>query len=630
MVGSRPSKIWLDVSLRNLVIMLAAAVGMGVEASLLLSLIPREAQREIEKGSYSTWSELLARHTKDQERFGRLKNLVGHLTHLEKALCTAMVSLADYNRIQDAFVAQLGHPWLLRKAGQYAITKSFGLEAAEKLLLRAFLRWFTDPFVAFSQMSVGSRIFNDNKAAECQRAGLGRALLFYRYRNGPEGLSARTALEDRRSLLYWIRGILEKFAPVWPSCRYVWVARLLSIVYPVQSSLGEVYYRVVGMNLSDLLSAEVPTLQHRLRGREFLVSEAGGREEVYGHVVLLKRESTGKFQGRYLGAYQYDEAPEGHGLRGIRLDRDVLSPSTSGEMLPIALKGEIYAPDAIETVIELKWATHPILSPLFRWLSEGPIAMQGLRLGIETEMKFTVAAAAAQTTTRQLDVFEQQVFEAFPTEEIGRAIAGGSFPQKGIANQCVVVVCDVIGYTAHQLEAERNGRKGVFVSAVSDALDACRAETMLSGGWVKPTAGDQIIAFFPLSWNGFGKSSAEEFGYGLDNLCKLAVDTAKNFRKNFQDKDFYVRIAVHVGELTWQVVAGNFDANGSAISVAAHIEGVALKQLLKERGTQESLLAVTADVVGQLTRAKLTIEGIQSPMTVQLKRGEMIAIHLVQ
>jgi class 3 adenylate cyclase len=626
----KTAKIWLDVSLRNLVIMLAAATGMGVETRALLELIPRQCMKEIEKSSYFTWDELLIRHVKDMERFKALKSLVGHLTHLEKALCTAMVSLVDYNIIQDTFAAFLGHPWRLREAGQYAINKSFGFEAVEKLLLRTVLRWFTDPFIAISQVASGNNSFNHNKIAECFRAGLGRAFVFYRYRKGPDGMPERSTLEDRRSLLYWIRGILEKIAPLWPSLGNGWLGKFARMFYPWQRRVGEVHYKVIGMSVRDLIRAEYPGLEQNLHEGVFSLRYPGGNWEQYGEIVVLTRQEGGEFDGRYLGAWRIQEASDPSPLHGIRLTRDVLAPGRDGEDLPLALKDEIYARHAPETVIEMRWVTHPLLSPLFRALSAGPIAMQGLKLGIESEMRTTEAAAAAQSTTRQMASLLEEVAGAYPTREIADVIRSGIFPPEGITSACAVVVADIIGFTRAQVEAEARGEKEDFTRRVTDALNSCRGDAQLAGGWVKPTAGDQIIAFFPLTWGGYGRSAAEENDYGLPDVCRLAVETAVSFRKSFHEQGFNVRIASHVGDLTWNIVAGNFDANGSAISVAAHIESVALKKMLQKEN-EGGLLAISSDVVAQATLAEneTCVSGLDGPHTVELKRGGKINIYLV-
>lgn len=624
-------KIWLDVSLRNMVIMMAAAAGMGVEVSRLFGLIPIHCVKEIEKATYFTWAELQDRHVKDQERFKTLKSIVGHLTHLEKALCTAMVSLADYNLIQDTFASILGHPWRLREAGQYAITKSFGFEAVEKLLLRAILRWFTDPFVAISQIAAGNGSFNHNKVAETCRAGLGRAYLFYRFRNGPDNISARTALEDRRSILYWIRGILEKVASVWPSMSDNWFARFARLFYPMQKSVGAVYYRVVGMSVRDLLRAEAPDIGEKLEDGVLFLRFPRRGWEPYGRIVTLSVQEGGEFGGRYLGAWKNPEATDENPLHGIYLTRDIKIAGRDGVELPLALEGEIYSRHAVETVIEMRWVTHPILSHLFKWLSAGPIAMQGFKLGMESEMRTTVAAAAAQSTTYQMSSLMDQVASAYPNREIADAIRDGSFPPDGITTTCAVVVSDVVGFTRAQVEAEARGEKGAFTKRLVDAMDECRGDAELAGAWVKPTSGDQIIAIFPLEWSGFGKSDAEENGYALPDVCRIALEIAKKFRGHFQSQDFNVRIASHVGDLIWQVVAGNFDANGSAISVAAHIENVALKAMMKERGFETSLLAASDAVVSQVRVSKNppTVADLDGPHEVELKRGGRVKIFLV-
>jgi class 3 adenylate cyclase len=629
----KAGKVWLDVSLRNMVIIMAAASEMGVEVGRLLGLIPAECIKEIEKATYFKWEELRERHGKDQERFKTLKTLkgiVGHLTQLEKALCTAMVSLADFNIILDTFTTMLGHPWRLREAGQYAIAKSFGFEAVEKLLLRVLLRWFTDPFVAISQIAFGNGSFNHNKIVETYRAGLGRAYLFYRFREGPDNIPARTALEDRRSLLYWIRGILEKVASVWPTLKDNWWGRFVRLFYPMQKSVGVVCYRVVGMSVRDLLRAEASLVEERLEDGVLFLRFPGKGWEQYGQIVTLVREDEGEFAGRYLGAWKTPEATDENPLHGIRLTRDIKVAAANGEELPLALEDEIYSRHAQETVIEMRWVTHPLLSHLFKWLSAGPIAMQGFRLSMESEMRTTFAAAQAQSTTYQASELMAEVAQAYPNREITEALHNGTYPQGGITTTCAVVIADMVGFTRAQEEAEAAGEKAEFDSRVADTLSNCRADAELGGAWVKPTSGDQIIAIFPLSWAGLGQTAAEENNYGLPDVCSAALATAKTFRAHFNDNGFSVRIASHVGDLTFGMVAGTFDANGHVLSTTAHIEGVALKEMMGKAGDR-TLLAASDALVGQVRVSKdsFLAANLDGPHEVVLKRGGKIKIHLV-
>ena len=361
---------WLDVCLKNAVIFLSALGAVGLDADLVWNAL-RVAVSET-----ATWTG----------------------NRLEK-LAKTWVSLETYQVIENALVAALGHPAHLIKVGRHSPQVSFGFsEALEKWMLKSLIRFITSPRVAIRQVAGATKAFNHNKMFRFVADKPDRCVFAIEYLPGPNG-QVRTAEEDSRSLLFYIRGLMESLAPIWP-----W-----------QGKTGVVKYLTVNARPEALLTKELPMAAVTYHGGRLLVNGVS-----CGQVIYLRRDpKTDTFLG------DWTTTPTGGSIAAVRINRDVTSQCTKTALeFPLLRCEEIYRYETeIPTHIELRWRTNWF----FQLVELIPGLLKPLQTGLGSEARTAEAEMAAASERARSEVLRELVRNSSPTHAVADALIDGQY-----------------------------------------------------------------------------------------------------------------------------------------------------------------------------------------------------------
>lgn len=500
---------WADVCLKNVVVLLAACTGMHINPQVVYDALPEKAGR-----------------TRDA---------------LAKAWCT----LTEFNQILDALVEELGHPAHLIEVGRHSNRVSFGFEYVQRLLLKGIARWFTSPSIGIHQIPTAAQSFNRNKhwrALLEPKEAKGRQLFMVSYPPGPNQEQPRSPLADSRSLLYFVRGVAEVIATLWP-----W-----------QGRVGHVRYAVVQIPALDLIHKEMPEARV-----EFADGTLRVDNEIYGHVVFLVPDA----QKGHLGEYQ-ETAPESgeEFVAGICMVRDLCTPcKKSGKLLPLMREGEIYEHPGIPlpgTIIELKWRDilplRVLAQIIGRWFSGS------FDTSLSNESRASEAEASAADARLQQWLGQRHMARAFPTPEIARAVTGGTFEELDILT-CAMFV-DIVGSTKIGRKMQHSEKVGM----IRELMEPLARIAQRHGGWYYKFTGDGGVFVFTNGWTRPAQGTMKQ-------SVVAAVQAAREMQQAAADLNLQLRIGIHVDRVTWYALQEkfSFEGTGLALDNAKRMEEIA-------------------------------------------------------
>lgn len=503
---------WLDVCLKNIVIFLGALNAIGIDGDVVWN-----ALRQIITDS-ATWT--------------------GDRT---KRLAQTWVGLEAYQVIEDAVVEALGHPYHLAKVGRHSPHVSFGWsEALEKRMLKSLIRFITSPRVAVRQVALAAKAFNVNKVFRFVVDRPDRCIFAVDYLRGPNG-KTRDPEKDSRSLLFYIRGLFESLAPIWP----------------LQGKHGSVKYLTVNIRPEAVLARELPDATVEYRGIWLYVND-----KRRGRIIHLRRDRrTDTFLG------EYESTPGDNSIAAVLMDEDVNSLCTRTHTpLPLLRAGEIYRYQvAIPTHIELRWRTNWF----FRLVEMIPGLLKPLEQGLGSEERMATAEARAAAEYARRQQFQTTVEADAPTKQVAEELIDGVF-QEGL-RPTLALQFDMKGFTklSNQWGPEKTAH--VLRQVFARMTEATRNR----GFWPYKRVGDALVVIYA-EWSRQSDepdqySSLAAAARGLSRLAFEFQEIIKEF------EGVQLRIGIGYGTVMWhnQSLEPNtirFEGIGEAINWAARIE----------------------------------------------------------
>lgn len=494
---------WADVCFKNVIIFMVALAGMGFDPDVILPALP--------------------------ERVGKTRD----------ALKRYWGTLTEFNEVLDIVVEQLGHPWHMVEVGRLSNQVSFGLETVQRWFLKWIFKWVTDPSTGVNMIPSAARTLNQNKSWQPLLKGKfahNRQIFRITYNDGPKGQSPRSTIEDRRSLLYFVRGVLEAIVPMWPR----------------QASIGHVRYLVVQIPAIELIQAEMPDAEVQMVLRPDKANKASDQIEsadyvlvvngkVYGEVVYLKRNSnagdeyTGEFKRR-----AEDEDDLMSLVPAIRMIEDLRSVcARTGESLPLMREGEIYEWPETRlpyTTIEMRWKSG-LLQRAFGRLF-GSMVTSDFEASARQELETASAHQERADAELRQRLGEWHLSTGFPTQEIARAVTAGLFETIDILT-CVLFV-DVVGST----KMGRTMQIDEKIKLLSRLMREMTEKARQHGGWYYKFAGDGGIFIFT---NGWAKPPSGTMSEAVEG----AILTAADMMVIAEQHGVQLRIGIHVDNVTW-------------------------------------------------------------------------------
>lgn len=517
MENSKTQTGWLDVCLKNVVIFLGALSAMNVDGEVVWNALRQSITDSV------AWT--------------------GDRT---KKLAQTWVSLETYQIIEDALVMALGHPAHLIKVGRHSPHVSFGFsQALENLMLKSIIRFITSPRVAIRQVARAAKAFNINKVFRFVVDRPNRCVFAIDYKRGPNGRT-RDPEKDSRSLLFYIRGLLESLAPIWP----------------FQGKIGSVKYLTVNVRPEILIKREMPEAEVEYQGIWLYVN--GKR---CGHIVYLKRDAR---TDTFLGEHQLEAG--GHGVSAVLMDIDVSRRChKTGLELPLLRAGEIYRHQTeIPTHIELRWRTNWF----FRLVEMIPGLLKPLETGLGTEERMASAEATAAAEAARRQQFQTSVEADAPTRKVAEELIDGVYIEG--SEPTLALQFDMKGFT--KISTEWGEEKTVQVLRKVFGRMAAAARTR--GFWPYKRVGDALVVIYA-EWPRHSDepdryNSWPEAARGLSALAFEFQEIIKEF------DGVKLRIGLASGKVTWHNQADEpntvrFEGLGEAITWAARIESKGAK-----------------------------------------------------
>lgn len=543
---------WLDVCLKNVIIFLGALVASGYETEAI-------------------WSAL--RHILNQTGLITRDQLLG-----------MWVSLTDYKVIENTLADVLGHPWRLVGIGHHAPKESFGWsEALKKGLLKSFIRYITSARVAIYQIVAETKTFNNNKTFRFIVDKMNRCVLEVEYLFGPNG-ERRTAEEDYRSLLYYIRGILESLAPIW----WLW-----------EPKIGWVKYLTVNIRPEFIIRRENPKARVIIKDGYLFVDE-----EVYGQVVYLLRDRETQ---TYLGDYQ-EESGDGT-IPAILITEDITTRcKQTDEALPILCEGEIYRYGEYElkNLIEMRWKSNWF----FRMVESIPGILARIQDGIYSEIKFSQAQMLTAVEEEARRILQELQEESSPTKKVAQLLRDGKFPNPS-RQLTVALLLDIVGYT--KLDTDRHDEEVVELFQEFD-----RVGREQFSFWPYKSVGDAFW-FIHSDW---ARADDEPAPYPtMEEAARGMISCALELLRVAQQRGFQLRIGVAFGYVRWRNQARHgrrailFEGLGSTLNQTSRLQNF---------GCDPGQVAVSTELV-ELCVAKRITRPLREGMVIgSFKyRGEM-------
>lgn len=508
---------WLDVCLKNVVIFLGALSAIGIEGDVVW-----DALRQIIIDS-ATWT--------------------GDRT---KRLAQTWVGLEAYQVIENKVVEALGHPSHLAKVGRHSPHVSFGWsEALEKGLLKSFIRFITSPRVAVRQVAQATKAFNVNKMFRFVVDRPDRCVFAIDYLRGPNG-KAHHPENDSRSLLFYIRGLMESLAPIWP----------------FQGKHGSVKYLTVNIRPEVLLARELPSATVEYQGVWLYVND-----KRCGRIVHLRRD---RHTDTFLG--DYESTPGDNSIAAVLLEQDVTSLCTRTRVhLPLLRAGEIYRYQVdIPTHIALRWRTNWF----FRLVEMIPGLLKPLEKGLDSEERMASAEAKAAAERARRQQFQTTVEADAPTKRVAEELIDGAFQER--TRPTLALQFDMKGFTKLSNHWGTEKTANVLRQVFAHMTTAARKR----GFWPYKRVGDALVVIYT-DWSRHSDepdqyASLAEAARGLSDLAFEFQELIKKF------PGVQLRIGLGYGSVMWynQSLEPNtirFEGIGEAINWAARIESKGAK-----------------------------------------------------
>lgn len=481
--ASASDKTWLDVCLKNVVIFLVAAKHLGFDPNIIWAAL-RRATNEV-----SSWS---------RER-----------------LAKTWLALGAYQTIEDSVIETTGHAYHLIEVGRFSPEASFGLsETLEKFMLKSMIRYITSPRVAVRQVAIATRGFTQNKQIWFVVDEPDHAVLQVIYPDGPGGIRRR-ASSDYRSLLFWIRGVLESLAPIWP-----W-----------QAKIGAVKYLTVNVRPDIIIKREWPEAEVEIRDNHLLVNG-----EEYGHIVhLIPETDSGALLGRYKNEADKTTIP------AFLISKDVVTRCmVSGQMLPILRAGEIHCfNNNIPTNIELRWTTNW----WFKLMERIPGLLKPLEHGMTQEERMANAEMMAAVAAAERSLLEKVVERQAPTKKVAHDLISGDYQERTLKS--LVLLLDIKGYTT--LAARLGGRGTVALLKQTSAAFKHVARDEF-GFWPYKRMGDGLIVV----WAPWDRYPDENDPYrSATEAVRAMLDCQRRLHEEAEKLGIKLRIGIVYNYVTW-------------------------------------------------------------------------------
>lgn len=525
---------WLDVCFwRNLAVQLKACERLGIDPTILYNAMPTDLRAATEE---------------DQKR--------------------AWITLPQYNKIQDALVDALGHPYWLTEVGDCAPLTTFGgIEAFQLAAHRVLMRWITSPRLGVAMLANAARAWNENKEWRLDELESDHALIEIVYPERPHR-RPRKPIHDRRSLLFYIRGILRKIPTMWM----------------FQPEVADLKYVVVQVPLLEMLRLEVPTLPIRLDNNILKL----GIEEV-GHVVWLIPNSKGIYAGEYVDTATMGDA---NALPALLLTSDIRSICRrTHQMLPLAFAGEIYAIDSAyplpATIIRLSWSTHWLARFVEKLIPDIYRAFRESVKLLEARASESAEAARVREELRYAGIVLER---KFPNRNIKDRVLNREFGEKdaeGIYSGCEIVTTFALCY---DIVGSKKLAQGVPVAVSGDKkrrfLEAAYQLARWLGIWHYNLRGDGGLCTAIPDWGDVmyvDPSSGEEIAIHLSSMSRQHVaDRMVQFARALHTlaHDMFgwrLRVGIDVSDVQWNILedGSSIHAHGPACDNSARLESAA-------------------------------------------------------
>lgn len=512
---------WSDVCLKNVVIYLSACIGMDIDPEVILNALP-ENLADIRARLTERWKIACAKRKSRDKRRWDLCGLA------EDLLSGKWVTLAEYQRIEDAFVEATGHAAHLVEEGRYAGPGAFGSKRILGALLRApLLRHLTSPWIGVRLIPSESYSFVRNKMFETVTQGPGRAVYAIRYVPDKRTGILRTAEEDQRSLLQHIRGVLESIAPIW---RF-------------QRRPGHVRYLTVDIRPQAVLAKEWPSARLELTLEGHLLING----ETYGRVVHLKRDEA---TGRHLGDYQEDS--DHSTIPAILITRDVRTPCRkTGEQMSIMRQGEIYRDEVpLENLVELRWRTNPLMR-----LFERTRLPAQLESGVADDQERADTTHELVGAQAELQDMRQHLF---PTPLIAELVATGKWEPATFGT--VTLELDLAGFT----RMTRGWPSETARRVVEPLMSAFKAAAKRRGLFPYKPMGDGLIvtaAMWPSrSREPLAYADLQEAARAMEELGDELHEIARR-----GPVPFFMRVGIGYNDVAWSAPDGGWEGTGQGL-----------------------------------------------------------------
>lgn len=484
--------------------------------------------------------------------------ILGELLALnERAKLQRWIPLSIYNVMQDNLVTLLGgHPWRLREVGWCAAETTFGgMEALQLFIHRLFLKYLTSPLVGIAKLCEATHAWHCNKRWLLHRCTHNSTFIVITYPEGPNGIR-RTPFEDRRSVLYYIRGILEKIPRMW-----------------ARQPDATLEYRVCQVPLLQLLAAEAPELTLEFDRRVLKVNG-----DVVAKVVFLEPDE----QVIYTGTYS-ERSTGKKSLPALLITRTIRTPCQNGKLLPLALEGEIYAIDDNNplpaTVIYMGWKTDWVRRVVERAV---PDIARAFQRSIELLEEASDAAVVAAELREQAEYGLKVMALRFPNLEIAKQVRDQEFGDRrpdgtysGVRSNLDIMVCmDIVGSVAATEKAKQLGR-----------LDEHDEKSRRMYRKIAQLAREYFLWFYNFTGDGgliqgtIGAMSANPTApLTIQQMADRVVAFVRALHAMvYRETGWKIRVGIHYGENRWSVEEedSSLHARGEPCNISMRMQAAA-------------------------------------------------------
>lgn len=459
MENTRASKTeaWLNVCLKNVVIFLSFLEGNGLNPEPLWTAIRLAISESVD------W-------------------LGSRYEHLS----STWVSLYDYQVLENTLVDIMGHPAWLTIAGRYSRKKSFESKALQ-FFLKYFIRFITSPRVGVWQIAKATSGFNHNKTFTFVVDEWNHCILRMEYLTGPNG-EQYTVADDIRSVLNYIRGLMEAVPTIW-----AWQDEDDEAIKPfinvtaeqitdrdLLKTVGKVRYLTINVTAEQILAKELPSATVEYRDSVLYIDG-----EKYGYVVYLSRDpKTDQFHG------DWDYNPTPGSIPAIYIERELSTQcKKTGHWLPLIRPGEILRYNKeIPTLIFMAWYSNLFLR-LGDWVMK---KLQPIEKGLQSEARAALAEMRERFERRERLKYQESVERKMPTKAIAQALVNGTF--QPFEAETLVMNFDVAGsrVIAKRHRVSRREATAMVRKLVNEIIKFLKG----NGFWIYKSEGDGCIVVY--------------------------------------------------------------------------------------------------------------------------------------